>query len=280
MPGSNPLRKRSTKALLELKPYLDEINFRVEKPEYIPHDPVQFLHAFDEKRDIEIAGFFAATMAWGRRDIVISKVDELLRRFEYRPYDFVMGYQQSDFTSLKGFKHRTFKPIDIHGLISGLNVIYSRFEDLESFFAYSFKTASNQNRHFLAVFREQFFDLSTDTALRTRKHISDPEKGSTCKRLYMYLRWMIRKNSPVDLGIWDFISPAELQVPFDVHVARQSRRYGLLTRKSNDLKTVNELTSTLRVMNPNDPAVYDYALFGLGALDYTLPQRFILNKVK
>lgn len=279
MQGSSPLRKRSLSALLELKPFLDEINKRVETRNYIPHDPVQFLHAFTNKKDIEIAGFFAATMAWGRRDIVISKVNDLLRRFNYQPYEFIMSYQQSDFSSLRGFKHRTFKPIDIHGLISGLKYIYGHFEDLEEFFAHSLKESEKQNRHFLSVFRERFFELSYDSANRTKKHISDPEKGSTCKRLYMYLRWMIRKNSPVDLGIWEFISPAELQIPFDVHVARQSRRYGLITRKSNDLKTVNELTNTLKRININDPAVYDYALFGIGALGYSIPKRFILNRV-
>lgn len=280
MPGSNPFRKRSLKALMELKPYLDQINAEVEVHEYIPYDPVQFLHAFENKKDIEIAGFFAAIMAWGRRDIVISKVDELLSRFDYQPHEFIMGYEPSDYSSLNGFKHRTFKPIDIHGLISGLKIIYSQFDDFETFFTYSYNIAAKENRHFLAVFRENFFKLSTDSAVRTKKHISDPEKGSTCKRLYMYLRWMIRKNSPVDLGVWNFISPADLQVPFDVHVARQSRRYGLITRKTNDLKTVNELTNTLKLMNPDDPAVYDYSLFGLGALDYTLPRRFILNKVE
>ncbi len=280
MPDSPKLRKRSLQSLMELKPYLDEINTKVEKPDYIPNDPVQFLHAYSDKKDIEIAGFFAATMAWGRRDIVIAKVEELLSRFDYRPYEYVMSYQQGDFINLKGFKHRTFKPIDIHGLISGLKVIYTRFDDFEAFFSHCYTLSKEQNRHFLAVFHESFFELSSDVAVRTKKHISNPEKGSTCKRLYMYLRWMVRRNSPVDLGIWNFISPAELQVPFDVHVARQSRKYGLITRRSNDLKTVNELTDTLRVMNPGDPAIYDYALFGIGALDYSLPRRFILNKVQ
>jgi uncharacterized protein (TIGR02757 family) len=265
---------------MQLKPYLDKINHQVEKPDYIPNDPVQFLHAFSGKKDIEIAGFFAATMAWGRRDIVIAKVEELLSRFGYRPYEYIMSYKQPDFTDLKGFKHRTFKPIDIHGLISGLKAIYTQYEDFEAFWEHCYALSKEKDRHFLAVFREHFFMLSTDAAVRTRKHISDAEKGSTCKRLYMYLRWMVRKNSPIDLGIWTFISPSELQVPFDVHVARQSRKYGLITRKSNDLITVNELTDTLRLMNPNDPAIYDYALFGIGALDYSLPGRFILNKVK
>jgi uncharacterized protein (TIGR02757 family) len=279
MPVSSSLRKRSLSSLMEMKPYLDKINEQVEKPSYIKHDPVQFLHAFDNKKDIEIAGFFAATMAWGRRDIVVSKVNELLGRFDYQPYEFIKSYQQSDFQLLHGFKHRTFKPIDIHGLISGLKSIYSKFDDFEDFWSHCYSQARIQNRHFLAVFREQFFNLSFDLSKRTRKHISDPEKGSTCKRLYMYLRWMIRKNSPVDPGIWTFMQPDELLIPFDVHVARQSRRYGLITRKSNDLKTVYELTNTLRLIDPNDPAVYDYALFGIGALKYSLPKRFILNKV-
>lgn len=279
MNDSSPLRKRSLQSLLELKPYLDRINAEVEKPNYIPNDPVQFLHAFSDKKNIEIAGFFAATMAWGRRDIVISKVDELLRRFGYSPYEYVINYQQANFIDLKGFKHRTFKPIDIHGLLSGLKVIYTHFDDFEAFWNHCYLLSRERNRHFLAVFRERFFELSSDVAVRTKKHISDPEKGSTCKRLYMYLRWMVRKKSTVDLGIWNFISPTELLVPFDVHVARQSRKYGLITRKSNDLKTVNELTDTLRLMNPKDPTIYDYALFGIGALNYSLPKRFILNRV-
>jgi uncharacterized protein (TIGR02757 family) len=273
------LRKRSRKTLLELKLYLDEINEQVEQPDYIPNDPVQFMHAFSDKKDIEIAGFLAATMAWGRRDIVVAKVNDLLNRMDYAPYDFVMNYHQADFKRLNTFKHRTFKPIDIHGLILGLQKVYSEVDDFELFWKYCYQKGGEQNRPFLAIFHEKFFGLTDDLAGRTRKHISNPEKGSTCKRLWMYLRWVVRKNSPVDLGIWDFMDASELLIPFDVHVARQARRYGLLTRRSNDLKAVQELTGTLRLMNPHDPARYDYALFGIGALNYELPKRFLLNRV-
>lgn len=273
------LRGRSVNSLLELKPLLDRINDSVEKTEYIPNDPVQFMHLFNEKKEMEIAGFLAATMAWGRRDIVISKVDELLQRMKYRPYDFVMDYNQKKFDLLKGFKHRTFKPIDIHGILLSLQTIFNEYDDFESFWKECREIAMNQNRPFLAIFHERFFERSSDLAERTRKHVSNPEKGSTCKRLYMYLRWTIRKNSPVDLGIWNFMDPSELLVPFDVHVARQARRYGLIKRRTDDWKTVNELTETLKVLNPDDPSRYDYALFGIGALDYHLPKRFILNKV-
>ena len=272
------LRKRSLKGLLDLKIYLDQINDRIEQPDYISSDPVQFIHAFENKKDIEIAGFIAAIMAWGRRDIVIHKVDNLLQRMNYRPFEFISGYNQEEFRTLQGFKHRTFKPIDIHGMFYALQNIYQQYEDLEDFWSECYQTGKRTNRPALAILHERFFSMTPELSNRTRKHISNPERGSTCKRLCMYLRWMIRKNSSVDMGIWNFMEASELQIPFDVHVARQARRLGLVTRRSNDWQTVQTLTATLKIMNPNDPVRYDYALFGLGALDFTLPKRFILNK--
>lgn len=277
MPTS--LRKRSRRALLEMKPHLDRMNEKIEQPDYIPHDPVQFMHAFTDKKDMEIAGFFAATMAWGRRDIVISKVDDLLQRMNYQPYQFVTSYDSTQFFRFDRFKHRTFKPIDMHGLTLCLKQIYQNYTDFEMFWRQCYQAGQNENRPFLAIFHERFLSQHSDVANRTSKHVSNPEKGSTCKRLYMYLRWCCRPNSPVDPGIWSFIPPSKLLIPFDVHVARQARRYGLLSRKSDDWKAVNELTDTLKVLNPDDPARYDYALFGIGALGYRLPKKFQLNRV-
>lgn len=276
---SKPLRQRSPKGLLKIKPYLDEINDLVETTDYISDDPVQFIHAFDQKKDQEVAGFLAATMAWGRRDIVISKVEDLLRRMEFSPFQFVMNYSQAEFGRIQSFKHRTFKPIDMHGIFLGLKNIYSQFDDFESFWQSCYRQSKEENRPLMALFHHNFFDGCNDLASRTQKHISNPEKGSTCKRLYMLLRWMVRKNSPIDVGIWDFMEPSELLIPYDVHVARQAKKYGLVSRKSNDWKTVNQLTETLKILNPEDPARYDYALFGIGALNYSLPSKFILNKV-
>ncbi len=277
--SSTKLRKRTKKGLIQLKPYLDQINDNVEKPDYITYDPVQFMHAFTDKKDMEIAGFLAALMAWGRRDIVVAKVEELLHRMDYQPYEFVKEYGPPDFNLFQTFKHRTFKPIDLHGIILSLKQIYSEFSDFEEFWKSCIVEANHQSRHFLAVFHHRFLNKSNDLVERTRKHISNPEKGSTCKRMWMYLRWCIRKNSPVDVGIWSLFPQSNLQIPFDVHVARQARKYGLLSRRSNDLKAVEELTDTLRILNPEDPARYDYALFGIGALNYELPLRFKLNKV-
>lgn len=280
MKKSRPkLRKRSLESLFELKVYLDRINDSVEQPEYILSDPVQFIHAFENKKDIEIAGFLAALMAWGRRDIVINKVDDLLQRMNYKPFEFITHYNQDDYSTLKGFKHRTFKPIDIHGLIFALQNIYQDYDDLEEFWSECYQTGKREDRSVLAVFHDKFFTLSPELNSRTRKHVSNPENGSTCKRLCMFLRWMIRKNSSVDIGIWNFMDPSALQIPFDVHVARQARRYGLVTRRSNDWKAVTELTDTLKMMSPDDPVRYDFSLFGLGALELTLPDRFFLNKI-
>lgn len=277
--SSQPLRTHSLRSLKKMQKHLDDINARVEKPDYILLDPVQYVHAFTDKKEIEIAGFFAATMAWGRRDIVISKIDDLLKRMDYKPLDFILGYNQRDFQALEGFKHRTLKPVDVHAFILILQKIFHTYQDFEHFWSECHEIAITTQRPLISIFNERFFQLFPETPLRTYKHISNPEKGSTCKRLYMFLRWMIRKKSPVDVGIWNFMPASELLIPFDVHVARQSRKYGLLSRKSNDWSAVQELTSICRQMNPEDPAVYDYALFGIGALGYQLPDQFILNDI-
>jgi len=272
------LRKRSKKLLFELKPYLDDLNQQVETPDYINSDPVQFMHAFDSKKDMEIAGFFAALMAWGRRDVVCRKVEELIGIMDYQPSQFITGYTEADFPLFRFFKHRTFKPVDLHGFTLALQAIYLNYTDFENFWASCNEISLKSGRPLMTVFHNRFFSYYPDFKKRTRKHISTPEKNGSCKRLYMYLRWCIRKESPVDPGIWNFINPSDLKIPLDVHVARQSRQLGLLTRRANDWKSVLELTSVLRILDPEDPVKYDYGLFGMGAFDINLPSRFYLNK--
>jgi len=271
------LKKQSQKKLAELKPLLDDLVGEVENSDYIEHDPIRFMYDYSDKREREIAGFLAATMAWGRRDIVVSKTDDLLRRMDYKPLDFTLNYNQNEFGVLQGFKHRTFKPVDIHGILMALNNIFRHYPDFESFWKEAYDASKTNNTHLMHEFRTRFMQLSPDMASRTEKHISDPEKGSSCKRLWMYLRWCARQNSPVDTGIWNFIPASELMIPMDVHVARQSRRLGLLTRSYNDRKAVEELTSVLKKMDPADPVKYDYPLFGIGALNLNLPDHYIIN---
>lgn len=275
-----PLRKRSREKLLELKPFLDNLNDRIEIPEYIHSDPVQFMHAFDSKKDREIIGFLSALLAWGRRDIVCQKIEDLLQRMDYQPTRFVVSYNGSMADAFRGFKHRTFKAVDIHGLISALQQIYLNYADFESFWEECLIEAKKQHRELISVFHQRFLHLTPEILSRTHKHVSNPEKNSSCKRINMFLRWTIRNKSRVDPGIWNFLDPADLMIPLDVHVARQARRFGLLTRTYNDWKAVCELTEQLRILNPKDPSRYDYALFGLGALDFSLPDRFKLNPVR
>ncbi len=269
----------SKKKLLELKPYLDSVVEQVEIPGYIDSDPIQFMHAFQEKNDQELAGFFAAIMAWGRRDIVIAKVEDLLQRMNYRPAEFIGNFSDTDQTTFEGFKHRTFKPEDIYWLVKALQSVLQEFGTFEGFWASCHLQAVHQERELMAVFHERFFQLHPETPQRSRKHISNPEKNSSAKRLYMYLRWTVREST-IDLGTMSFISPAELKIPLDVHVARQARALGLLSRTQNDWKSVLELTKKLRILDPGDPAKYDFALFGLGVHSELVKEEFYINPLK
>lgn len=271
------LKKASRKELIALKPYLDEWVHRTEKPEYIEQDPIQFMHAFDEKEDQLLAGFFAALMAWGRRDIVINKVGDLLQRMDYRPAEFVRNFSEADAGAFKEFRHRTFKPVDIYWLVKILSSIEKKYDGFEPFWSYCYRLANEESRELISVFHEEFFALHPEAARRTRKHISDAAKNSSCKRLYLFLKWAVRKDSPVDMGIMNFISASELMVPLDVHVGRQARVMGILGRRYNDWKAVKELTKRMKVLDPEDPTKYDYALFGIGVSNTKIPTQFIKN---
>jgi uncharacterized protein (TIGR02757 family) len=268
------------KRIPDLKPYLEQLITEVEVPSYIDSDPVQFLHAYDDVIDKQLAGFFAALMAWGRRDIVIAKVGELMQRMGHRPAAFIGNYDGrpgGDRQQLLGFKHRTFTEEDVHHLISILQQILQEFGDFEAFWKSVYEQAKAQQRELIAVFNERFLAYHTGP-WRTRKHVASSEKNSSCKRLYLYLRWTVRQNSVVDTGIFNFMPASELMIPLDVHVARQARRLGLLGRKQNDWKAVQELTKKLRIIAPEDPARHDYSLFGVGVLGRDIPEEFIINK--
>lgn len=270
------LQRCSPETLQAMKPWLDRWAERTETPEYIEEDPVLFMHAFERKQDRLLAGFFAALMAWGRRDVVIDKVHDLLERMDYRPAEFIAGFTPSDRDRLEGFRHRTFKPVDIYWLVVILRSVLEQYGDFEEFWAHCRRKSEREGAPLMGIFHESFFALRPDAARRTRKHISDARKNSSCKRLCLYLRWCVR-SGPVDTGLMDFLSPSELMIPLDVHVARQARALGLLTRRYNDWKAVRELTGALRKLDPHDPARYDYALFGLGISGEAIPPELLAN---
>ncbi len=272
------LRAVGPRKLLELRPFLDELVARVEVASYIHDDPVAFMHAYPAKADMEIAGFFAALMAWGRRDIVLRKVEDLLTRMGNAPAAFVADYSDGHRSRLKGFVHRTWNADDVDALCRILRRIVHRHGGFEGFWAECYADARRQGLNVMEVFHTKLFAMDPDIPARTRRHVGDALKGSSCKRLWLYLRWCLRRGSPVDLGIMDFMPASELMLPLDVHVARHARMLGLLTRPSNDWKAVVELTERLRRLDPHDPSKYDYALFGLGVIGgIEVPKRFVVN---
>ena len=209
---------------------------------------------------MEISAFLSAIIAWGQRPTIIRNANELMRRMDFSPRDFILNHSKRDLRQFKNFKHRTFNYIDLEFFLKSLKNIYKRNKSLEDTF--KGKTAKES----ICNFRKTFFSISHPA--RTRKHISNPETNSSAKRLNMFLRWMVRKdNRGVDFGIWKNISPKNLMCPLDVHSGNVARKLGLLTRKQNDWQSVEELTSRLKEFDSKDPVKYDFALFGLGVFE-------------
>ncbi len=250
----------------DLKLFLDSKISVYNRPAFIKDDPVSVPHLFTSKQDIEIAGFFAAIFAWGQRVTIISKCKELLQLMDNAPFQFIRQHKEKDLKRLQHFKHRTFQATDLFYFIEFLEQHYSRNESLENAFAESVSKKDLSIENGLNDFRKYFFSLPHEK--RTEKHIASPETGSSCKRLNMFLRWMVRKDrNGVDFGLWKNISPSQLICPLDVHVARVARQLKILQRKQNDWQAAVELTAYLRTLDKNDPVKYDYALFSLGVIE-------------
>jgi uncharacterized protein (TIGR02757 family) len=251
----------------KLKDFLDRKVEEYNRPSFIEHDPISIPHLFSKKQDIEIAAFFASIFAWGNRTTIINKSKTLLKLMDDAPYDFIATHKASDLKKLIQFKHRTFNATDVLYFILFLRHHYQQSKTLESAFTKWMEPNNETIERALAGFHDYFFSLQ-DAPVRTKKHIATPKRNSTCKRLNMFLRWMVRKdNCGVDFGIWNKISPSQLVCPIDVHVARVAKRFHLIERKQIDWQTALQLTSYLKKFDPDDPAKYDFALFGLGVVE-------------
>jgi uncharacterized protein (TIGR02757 family) len=238
------------------------------QPRFIKDDPISIPHLFTKKQDIEIAGFFAAIFSWGNRKTIINKSRELLHLMDNAPYEFCLQADPARLKKLPDFKHRTFNLTDLLYFIGFFRFHYSHHDSLESAFTRGMDKADQTVEKGLNGFYEYFFSLP-HVPRRTKKHIATPIKNSSCKRLNMYLRWMVRNdNKGVDFGIWKNISPAQLICPIDVHVARVARRFNLLERKAIDWKAALDLTEHLRKLDRHDPVKYDFALFGTGVAEH------------
>lgn len=246
-----------------LKDFLDQALTRYNRPSFVKDDPISIPHLFKKKQDREIAGFFAAIFAWGNRPMIIRKSRELMELMEMQPHAFMMGHSDKELKALLHFKHRTFNTTDLLYFVEFFKFHYSREASLETAFTRHGSTVEEMLRGFYTY----FFSLE-DSPDRTRKHIATPARKSTCKRLNMFLRWMVRSDRQgVDLGIWKQVSPSQLVVPVDLHVARVARQLGLLARQQTDWLAALELTAKLKEFDPDDPVKYDLALFGLGVIE-------------
>jgi uncharacterized protein (TIGR02757 family) len=237
------------------------------QPSFIAADPICIPHLFTKKQDIEIAGFFAAIFAWGNRTTIINKSKELITLMDNAPYQFILQHQKKDLQKLEGFKHRTFNTTDLLYCIAFFKMHYSKHASLENAFTQWMHKKEVTVENGLNGFYHYFFSLP-HIPERTRKHIAAPEKNSSCKRLNMFLRWMVRNDTTgVDFGIWKNISPAQLVIPIDVHVARVAKKLNLLQRSQTDWQTAIKLTQYLRTLDAKDPVKYDFALFSLGVIE-------------
>lgn len=244
----------------ELKSFLDEKYHQYNLENFIEHDPIKIPHQFSKKEDIEIAAFLSATIAWGNRKTIINNATKMMELMDNAPHDFILNSTLNDLKAFNDFKHRTFNSDDLSYFILALSNLYRKHEGLEA----SFKGTNAKEG--IINFRKLFFELEHPS--RTQKHVSNPEKGSSAKRLNMFLRWMVRQDEfGVDFGLWKVLSPSQLYLPLDVHTGNVSRKLGLLQRKQNDWKSVNEITEELRKLDPQDPIKYDFALFGLGVFE-------------
>ncbi len=239
---------------------LDKLCQKYEIEEFIKDDPIQFPHRYDCKKDVEIAAFLASIFAYGNRKVFIKKLDELFCIMKNKPLDFVLNFNPK---SLKNFNYRFAKDFDIIEVFLILKKLYTNDGGLKDLFEYGKKVDGSLNSMFQAVVDYFYANIENEVGQGFYHLIPNPKNGGAMKRMNMFLRWVVRKG-PVDLGLWDFITPDELLIPLDVHVARLSREMGLLTRSSNDYKAVVELSNNLKKYCSNDPVKYDFAIFGLG----------------
>ncbi len=248
-----------------LKDYLDEWYEKVNVVDFIQDDPISIPHRFSLKQDVEISAFFSAILAWGQRKTIVNKTNLIMELMDESPYQFVLNHEEKDLKKMLGFVHRTFQDVDLLYFIDFLKRHYTHHNSLEAAFLLGNEENFSVYKS-LSCFKSYFFD-SPYSLKRTEKHVSSPVSGSTCKRLNMFLRWMVRKDSKgVDFGLWSQIPMSSLKIPLDVHVENYARQLSLLKRKQRDWQAVEELTDNLKMFDPTDPVKYDFALFGMGIL--------------
>ena len=251
----------------EIKDLLDEAYDLYDRKTFIHNDPISIPHQFSKKQDIEIAGLWTALLSWGLRKTIINKSNELMELMDHVPHDFIINHKEKDRQRFQNFKHRTFQYTDTLYFLTFFQYWYKHHDSLETAFSDGLSKKDEHVGNGLIHFEKQFRSLDSFPR-RTQKHVASPLRKSTCKRLNMFLRWMVRKDRrKVDFGLWKKIKPSQLLIPYDVHVDRVARSLGIIDRKQRDWETVIELSAFLKSLDAKDPIKYDYALFGMGVLE-------------
>jgi len=259
--------KQTVASDAQLRIFLDEQVIRFNQPAFIEHDPISIPHRFSRLQDIEIMGFWTAILAWGQRTTIINSAQTLIQLMDNAPYDFILGHEPQDLQRFLQFRHRTFNATDALYFIHFFRHWYEQHISLEEAFLCSGYAQEKHVEKLLIHFHNTFF-FDPDAPQRTRKHIATPRSKSSCKRINMFLRWMVRKDTHgIDFGVWKHIRPDQLICPLDVHVDRVARKLGLIERKQTDWQTAVALTERLRTFDPVDPVKYDFALFGIGVAE-------------
>jgi uncharacterized protein (TIGR02757 family) len=249
----------------EIKVFLDLKADQYNSKSFIDSDPILVPHMFTLKEDIEIAGLLTATLAWGQRVTIIRNATRLAGMMPGGPHAFITGHRPEDREPFLPFVHRTFNGLDAAFFLEALQRIYNHHGGLEQVFTDGYR-AEGTIYGAIKRFRGCFF--ADGAPGRTGRHVSDVTSNSAAKRLNMYLRWMVRSDQRgVDFGCWKGIPASALMIPLDVHSGNTARKLGLLQRRQNDWKAVEELTANLRAFDREDPVRYDYALFGLGVYE-------------
>lgn len=250
----------------ELRDLLEHLHDKYNRPEFIEPDPISIPHSFSDKADREIAGFLAATIAWGNRKAIVKSAQRMMQYMDYAPADFVRNASENDLATLQTYVHRTFNGQDFTDFILSIRHITNRWGGIGDFFETNY-TQTQDLPLVISLFRKEFF--ACDHNPHCEKHLSSIDKGAACKRINMYLRWFVRHdNRGVDFGLWKKIPMSALYMPLDIHTGNMGRALGLLTRKQNDWKATEEITRSLREFNTDDPVRYDYSLFGAGIDGY------------
>ena len=255
----------------QIRDVLEKLYKRYNRRELISPDPLQFLYRYSSPADMEIAAFLASALAYGRVEQIEKSLDNLLGRMSNSPYEFVVNFDKSKRKKLKDFKHRFTTGDDISDLLTIFRTVMRRWGSIERYFALGYNPDDKNIIPALSKFCNSLLETHAaghkgQAASGLKYLLVSPDGGSACKRLNLFLRWMVRDDD-VDIGLWKSINKAKLIVPVDIHMSRLCKILGLYDRRTVSLSAAIEITESFAEIEPADPVKYDFALSRIGIIE-------------